>query len=89
MLFGAIDLLSRTTVGLLIRMVDPAHSVKKATTTASRFASDGLLAAQPDAVGTATRLAVPRLRQARIADRAGRLARWLRGVSAFTNACKR
>ena len=49
-----------------MRMGDQAHSARKAARAASRSASVNLLAAQPDAVGTATRLAAQRLRQARI-----------------------
>ena len=50
----------------LMRMTDQGHSAKKAAKAASLPVSVSLLAAQPDAVGTATRLAAQRLRQAGI-----------------------
>jgi len=49
-----------------MRMGDRARSAKKGSRAASRSRGVGVLAAQPDAVGTASRLAVQRLRQARI-----------------------
>ena len=52
--------------GFLMRMADQGHSARKAAKAASRPVSVSLLAAQPDAAGTATRLAAQRLRKARI-----------------------
>ena len=49
-----------------MHMAYRAHSGKRTSTAATRSAGVSLIAAQPDAVGTATRLAAQRLRQARI-----------------------
>ena len=49
-----------------MRRADQGHSARKAAKARSRPVSVNLLAAHPDAVGTATRLAAQRLRKARI-----------------------
>ena len=49
-----------------MRMADQGHSARKAAKAASLPVSVSLLAAQPDALGTATRLAAQRLRKAGI-----------------------
>ena len=67
MLSPAINLLSRATIlGRRMHMSDQAYSAEKAAAAASRAAGVNFLAAQPDAIGTATRLAAQRLRHARI-----------------------
>ena len=52
--------------GFLMRRADQRHSARKAAKARSRPVSVNLLAAHPDAAGTATRLAAQRLRKARI-----------------------